>query len=78
MLASVRPRQVLVNTKSGKLPSDIPAGANRTYAKKGWLDWGRVASDGHRECGASGDPSGVYRQVRTRKGWVVPSPHAQM
>jgi hypothetical protein len=27
-------------TKSGKLPADIPAGANRTYAKKGWLDWG--------------------------------------
>jgi hypothetical protein len=26
-------------TKSGKLPADIPAGANRTYAKKGWLDW---------------------------------------
>jgi hypothetical protein len=27
-------------TKSGKLPADIPAGANRTYAKKGWVDWG--------------------------------------
>jgi hypothetical protein len=27
-------------TKSGKLPADIPAGPNRTYAKKGWSDWG--------------------------------------
>jgi superfamily II DNA or RNA helicase len=26
--------------KSGKLPADIPAGANRTYAKKGWSSWG--------------------------------------
>src|SRR5262249_2038560 len=26
-------------TKSGKLPADIPAGANRTYANKGWLNW---------------------------------------
>jgi hypothetical protein len=27
-------------TKSGKLPADIPAGPNRTYANKGWLNWG--------------------------------------
>jgi hypothetical protein len=28
-----------VYTKSGNLPADIPAGANRTYAKKGWTNW---------------------------------------
>jgi hypothetical protein len=27
-------------TKSGKLPADIPAGANVTYAGKGWASWG--------------------------------------
>ena len=26
-------------TKSGNLPADIPAGPNRTYAKKGWTNW---------------------------------------
>jgi hypothetical protein len=29
-----------VYAKSGKLPADIPACANRTYANKGWLSWG--------------------------------------
>jgi hypothetical protein len=27
-------------TKSGRLPKDIPASPNRTYAKKGWSTWG--------------------------------------
>jgi superfamily II DNA or RNA helicase len=27
-------------SKSGNLPKDIPAGPNRTYAKKGWSTWG--------------------------------------
>src|SRR5689334_10016283 len=27
-------------TRSGSLPEDIPVGASRTYANKGWVSWG--------------------------------------
>jgi superfamily II DNA or RNA helicase len=41
-------------SKSGKLPPDIPAVANETYAGKGWLSWGDWLGTGNKSRGRRG------------------------